>query len=158
MELKRKRLPVSISAAVLIEDEKGRLLLVQQEAKWKEGEWGPPAGRVHAFESPTEVALRETKEETGLEVELIDLVGVYTVPRGAHTTSIGFVFRGKIVSGKIALQKGEIKNCKYFSPKKLEELIKKDEIYKPEFSIPVIKDWQAGKSYPLEIIRPIKKE
>jgi len=145
---------VSVSSAVLIEDEKGRVLLVQQEAKWKENKWGPPAGGLHALESPIEAALRETKEETGLEVELVDLIGVYTVPRGSETTSISFVFRGKIVGGEVALRNGEIKNYKYFTKEEMEGLIKNDQIYKPEFNIPLLtEDWQAGKFYPLEIIK-----
>jgi len=157
MDVERERFPISVSSAVLIEDEKGRILLVQQEAEWKGEKWGPPAGGIHAFESPIEAALRETKEETGLEVELIDLMGVYTVPRGPSTTSIGFVFRGKIVGGEMALRNGEIKNYKYFTKEELEELIRNNQLYKPEFNIPLIEDRQAGKSYPLEIIKPMNK-
>lgn len=143
MNSERERLPVRISPAVVIEDENGRLLLVQQEAEWKGKKWGPPAGGLHAFESPTEAALRETKEETGLEVELIDLIGVYTVPRGSSRTSISFAFRGKVVGGVVTLRKGEIENYRYFSLEELKELIKNDQLYKPEFAIPLIEDWQA---------------
>ncbi len=42
------------------------------------GAWDLPAGYLDPGESPEEAARRETREESGLEVELVRLVGVYT--------------------------------------------------------------------------------
>jgi 8-oxo-dGTP pyrophosphatase MutT (NUDIX family) len=47
----------------------GRVLLHQHR---KLGRWLPPGGHVEAGETPDEAAVRETLEETGLHVELID--------------------------------------------------------------------------------------
>lgn len=151
--MKRERLPVSVSAAVFIEDKKGRLLLLQQAAKWKGQKWGPPAGGMHPFENPIETALRETEEEIGVKVKLTGLVGIYTVKWGPKKTSVGFVFRGELKKGKIKLKTGEIKNAQYFTPNQAHQLIADDLIYKPEYNIQGIKDWLSGINFPFKIIR-----
>lgn len=146
-------MPVHVSAAVFIEDSEGRLLLVKQAAEQKRQKWGPPAGGMHAFENPIETAIRETGEEIGLEVELIDLIGIYTVKRGPDNSGIGFVFRGRTGPGKVNRREGEIKNIKYFFYKEIQKLIKIDSLYKPEYNLLAIADWRAGKSFPLEVVR-----
>lgn len=158
VEGERKRLPVRVSSAVLIEDEGGKLLLLQQAAEEKGYKWGPPAGRMNSFEDPMMTAIRETREETNVEIELIDIVGIYPVRRGEHATSLGFVFRGKIKEQEIKLAKGEIKNYRFFSLEEINELQEQDKLYRPEYNIPAIIDWRKGKSYPLGIIKSINLE
>lgn len=153
IEGERKRLPVSVSAAVFIEDEEGRLLLLQQAAEQKGQKWGPPAGGMEALENPIETALRETKEEIGVMVELADLVGIYTVKKGPDKTGMGFVFRGKLRENNLILKEGEIKQARYFSPEEITQLIKSGLLYKPEYNIKGIEDWLAKKHYPLEAIK-----
>ncbi len=152
-EKKRERLPVSVSAAVYIEDREGRLLLLKQVAERKGGKWGPPAGGMSPHEDPMATAQRETKEEIGIDVNLINLIGIYTVDRGDSATGIGFVFRGEILSGEISVKDGERADYKYFTPKEVEELIEEDMVYKPEYNLPSFEDWLNGNSYPLEAIK-----
>lgn len=52
------------------------------------GNWSMPGGAMDPGESMTACAIRETREETGLDVELTGLVGIYTDPRHViHYTS-----------------------------------------------------------------------
>lgn len=148
----RKRFPFRASVAVVIQDKKGRLLLVQQASQRKGFKWGLPAGKINTLEDPKIAAVRETKEETDLDVELIDIVRIYPVSRGDRATSFGFVFRGKIKSGEIGPGVGEIEDCQYFSLEEIENLKKQGELYRPEYNIPSIEDWKKGQSYPLDII------
>jgi 8-oxo-dGTP pyrophosphatase MutT (NUDIX family) len=152
---RRERLPVSVSSAIFIEDGQGRLLLLQQAAERKGHRWGPPAGGMEAHEDPIIGALREAREEIGVEVELIDLVGIYTIDRGDNHSGIGFVFRGKISSGEIKLREGEISNARYFTQEEIRQLIADDMLYKPEYNLTGIQDWLNGQSFPLEAVRPL---
>ncbi|MEW5805636.1 MAG: NUDIX hydrolase [Patescibacteria group bacterium] len=154
-----QRLPVSVSAAVFIEDDKGRLLLVQQAAPEKGNKWGPPAGGMEAFEDPLQAAKREIREEIGVEIELINLIGIYVVERGEESLGIGFVFRGRIVNGTITPRPDEIKDYRFFDKEELDELIsmRRGELYKPEYNLSGINDWLNGSSYPLEVIKKVNR-
>ncbi|MBU1878402.1 MAG: NUDIX domain-containing protein, partial [Chloroflexi bacterium] len=58
-------------------DEAGGLLLVHREDN---GYWALPGGHLEYGESLVQAAVRETREETGLEVQIISLSGVYSAP------------------------------------------------------------------------------
>ena len=58
------------SAGVAILDDHARILLVQEKIADAAGLWHIPAGAVESGELLETAALRETKEETGLDVEL----------------------------------------------------------------------------------------
>ena len=150
---KKERLSVSVSSAVFIEDEQGRLLLVQQAAERKRHKWGPPAGGLEPHENPISAALREVKEELNVDIELIDLLGIYSVDRGEKASGLGFVFRGKIICGTIIPREGEINSFRFCSIQEIEDLILNDQIYKPEYNLDGIRDWIENVSYPLDVLK-----
>lgn len=52
---------------LIVRDLDGRVLLLLREGTgYKDGEWGPPSGKVEADESYEQAAVRELREETGL--------------------------------------------------------------------------------------------
>ena len=59
----------------LVRDEAGSLLLVQRANPPGQGLWSIPGGRVELGESDVDAVRRELAEETGLDVEVGDLVG-----------------------------------------------------------------------------------
>jgi 8-oxo-dGTP pyrophosphatase MutT (NUDIX family) len=65
------------SVAVMAFDVEGRLLLVRATDT---GRWQTVGGAIDPGETPAEAALRETVEETGLEVELVRVIGCYGGP------------------------------------------------------------------------------
>ena len=60
------------------------LLLRQAKGESQEGFWGPPGGHADNEENPLKVAARETKEETGLDIEIKGLIrgGILVIPDG----------------------------------------------------------------------------
>ncbi len=66
---------------VLIEHE-GKLALIRRGHPPHQGQWALPAGFIEADESVEHAAVREAREETGLNIELDELFGVYSFPEG----------------------------------------------------------------------------
>lgn len=89
-----------VAAATLIERD-GEVLLVRRSVDPARGLWTLPAGFVDAGEDPAKAAERECLEETGLRVEVIELLTVLfgqEHPRGAH---IIIFYKAEILSGII---------------------------------------------------------
>jgi len=64
--------------AVLIEE--GKILLVKRGREPFKGEWAVPGGRIDEGESAEQCLVREMGEETGLIVESVRLIGIYSDP------------------------------------------------------------------------------
>ena len=70
---------IFVGAVTIIVDELGRLLL--QQRKFPNGVWGITGGLMELGESTEDVARREIFEETGLKVEKLNLINVYSGPQ-----------------------------------------------------------------------------
>jgi len=89
-------------AHVLTTDDRGRILVVR--TTYLGPEWMLPGGRVERGETPHAAAVRETREETGLDVGVDRLVLV-----DAHRAQdVSFVFVGRVKGGELEPQFGEI--------------------------------------------------
>jgi ADP-ribose pyrophosphatase YjhB (NUDIX family) len=89
-------------AHVLLADASGRILAVR--TTYLGPGWMLPGGRVERDETPHRAAVRETREETGLEVTVDRLLLIDARRRG----SVSFVFAGRLVGGELSPQFGEI--------------------------------------------------
>lgn len=76
------------SVTVVVLDANRRLLLIHRTDN---DLWSIPGGAIDPGESVRQAAVRETKEETGYDVEVTDLVGIYTDPRHVIAYSDGEV-------------------------------------------------------------------
>ncbi|OQY23941.1 MAG: hypothetical protein B6I35_02775 [Anaerolineaceae bacterium 4572_32.2] len=86
-------------AGVLVEMETG-IVLVQRGQPPFVGWWALPAGYIEADESVEQAAVRECQEETGLEVELLELFGVYSFPEGPVQPGLIIFYRARPVGGE----------------------------------------------------------
>ncbi|WP_330438428.1 NUDIX hydrolase [Micromonospora sp. NBC_00821] len=70
------------AVAAVVTDDAGRVLLCQQGRGTRR--YALPGGRLRPAEDPVRAALRDIRAETGWDIELIDLVGIYhlSVPPG----------------------------------------------------------------------------
>ena len=99
-----------VGAAAVITDDAGRILLVRHT--YGPLNWEIPGGASEPGESVVETALRELREETGLEAIAQSLVGIYwNAERDAHH----FVFRCTPVDDrKPAPSSSEISECGFW--------------------------------------------
>lgn len=89
-----------VGAGILIEDDRGHVLLVRRRIDPGRGKWHIPSGFVDAGEHPQEAALREVREETGLDVTIDGLFGVYTYADDPRGEGIWLCYRGRVVGGQ----------------------------------------------------------
>jgi ADP-ribose pyrophosphatase YjhB (NUDIX family)/ribosomal protein S18 acetylase RimI-like enzyme len=85
---------------LLLETEGGVVLIRRGHAPHK-GRWALPSGFIEADESIEEAAIRECKEETGLDVELVELFGVDSFPEGPIQSGIIIFYRARPVGGEL---------------------------------------------------------
>jgi ADP-ribose pyrophosphatase YjhB (NUDIX family) len=91
--------PVPAAGVILIED--GELLWVERKFDPRKGKWTLPAGFVEYGEHVEECAVREMKEETGIEVELTGLFGAYMAQDDPRVQVVLLLYEGKRVGGEL---------------------------------------------------------
>ena len=107
-----------VGTAVLLFNAAGELLIVKPD--YKDG-WLVPGGSTDEDESPLHCAIRETREEIGLDLPELQLVGIYYgLKRGVFTDSLKFIFSGGTLSetqiSEIKLQTDELEEYRFCPP------------------------------------------
>ena len=105
-------------------NDEGKVLL---QKRGDSGKWGFPGGAIELGEKPEETAVRELKEETGLDVEVESLIGIYTdsdikYPSGDEAHSICIVYKLKAIGGELKCDNLETIGLKYFAIDELPEM------------------------------------
>ena len=122
------------AAAACIRDEEGRILLLRRSDG--DNMWGFPGGGVELGERVAETVVREVREEIGLEVEPVALIGVYSspeyafaYPNGDQVQPVTAFFECRVVGGErgqrasvrgqrasVRPDQEEILGARYFGP------------------------------------------
>ncbi len=77
-----------------------RIVLVKRGREPFKGKWVFPGGFIDHGETAEHAAVREAKEETGMDVEIIGLLGVYSSPdRDPRDHHLSIVFIAKPIQG-----------------------------------------------------------
>lgn len=106
-----KQWRIGASGAVVHE---GRVLMVRHVYGEKIGRWALPGGYATHAERLDETVLRELREETGLDVEIVDVIGLRTRYDEAGG-SLFVLFRARLVSGEPLADGAEVDQIGWFS-------------------------------------------
>lgn len=115
-----------VVACLLKNDDK--YLLVQERQPNAYGLWNLPAGHVDKDEKLEKAAIRETKEETGLDVSLIKEVAIY------HETAkqtVKHVYSAKILGGELISPNDEIMDIQWLTFDHIKSLYENEKLRKP---------------------------
>ncbi|MGT2894900.1 NUDIX hydrolase [Streptococcus entericus] len=118
-----------VGSNVILENDKGELLLQQRLS----GQWGLPGGLLDIGETLEEAAIREVKEETGLEISELELLHTFsgpdyhfTLPNQDEIYVITAVYKAIAYSGQLTLDRTESLNVRFFAYDALPEAIEKE--------------------------------
>lgn len=129
------------AASVVVVDDTGRVLL---QRRVDNSMWALPGGVMNIGESLPDCAVRETREETGYEVEVTGIVGTYTDPGHVFAYDDGEVrqefsvcFLARPVSGQLTVS-DESTDVRWFEPREVDGLPMVPSVRKR------VSDWRAG--------------
>ncbi|MBQ8403338.1 MAG: NUDIX hydrolase [Clostridia bacterium] len=121
---------LQVGASVIVEDDKGRILL---QLRRDNHCWGYAGGSVELDEEVEEAAKRELFEETGLIANKLSLFGVfsgkdthYIYPNGDEVSNIDIVYICKDFSGELRCQASEVCKLAFFEKDNIP-----DNLFKP---------------------------
>ena len=145
---------IIIAGGNIIEKNK-KFLLIQETLQEVKGQWNFPLGRVEMKEDIITCTKREGEEETGLKLKPLYLVGIYQHCLTAEYNVVLFMFKSKILRGKLKTPK-DIMDARWFSFSEIEKLNKKG-LLVSSYILKALRDFKAGKKLPLRSITILKK-
>lgn len=109
------------SVTIINFNKEGKILLLHHRDT---NAWVAPGGSIEPGETPANAAVREMYEETGLFVDLVEIIGVYGGPEfvvnysnGDKTSYVMTVFKSRKISGNLEAIDNEAKELAYFTLK-----------------------------------------
>lgn len=105
------------SLAVILYD--GRVLLIKRGVEPHKGHWCPPGGVIDEGESSEEAAVRETREETGLDVRVLEKLGEVLGPVTGRYLG---VFLCAVEGGVLEPSEPETSDARWFTYEELHRL------------------------------------
>lgn len=107
----------------VVYDEQSRVLLVRQTA---DGLWSTPGGILEPEETPAAAVVREVQEETGLEVKVVRLLGVFggpafvvQYPNGDRSQYLSAIFECAVLGGSLVPDGDETDELMFAGPAEL---------------------------------------
>lgn len=128
----------------------GKFLMVEECVHGKVS-YNQPAGHWEYGETILDAVIRETREETGWNVEPTSLIGIYTLPAGDDRVYLRFAFRCRAVSNiEGATLDNEIVAAHWFTE---EEIRNRREFHRSDVVEECLNDALANINFPLSIFK-----
>lgn len=99
-----------IGVFVIVFNDTSEVLLVKH--RYGKRKWSLPGGALHEREQVYKGAIREVKEETGLDIDIDHVLGIYDTYCGEEKT---ILLQGKIIGGSLHQCTEEIEDCRFFA-------------------------------------------
>lgn len=119
MAMNQKVRPAVVDAVIINE---GKILLSRRDTDPYRGYWVLPGGFVEMNETTEQAAVREAKEETGIKIEVLGIIGVYSDKKRDPRQTVSTAYLAKMIGGKLKPKKGENLEVKWFSLNSLPKL------------------------------------
>jgi ADP-ribose pyrophosphatase YjhB (NUDIX family) len=103
--------PIPAAGALVIDD--GKILMVKRAVIPRVGWWCLPAGFMEWTEHPAQTAVREIREETGLEIKLESLFDVYSGNDDPRMNAVLILYIASAVGGRLVAA-DDAQEVKYF--------------------------------------------
>lgn len=120
----KKKLKREFSAGGIVFNDDGQVLLIQSE---KNSYWVFPKGHIEEGQTGKEAAIREVKEEGGVEAEIVNKAGdsryIYTL-HGERIFKVVVFYLMKYISGDPKDHDWEVKDAKWFGPQEALKTLK----------------------------------
>lgn len=139
---------MTVTCSLVIE-QAARLLLVQEADPDIYGLWNQPAGHMEPGETFEQCALREAREETGYDVELVGLQGMY-YDIVAGDEDINVCFRARPIGEPRYPLEPDVLGARWFSRDELIAFPR--EQLRHARALRRLEDWLAGKAFPLDVL------
>lgn len=141
-----------IGCCNLIGDEIDGYVLVQESKPTAWSRYNLPAGKPELGETLAEAAVREAQEETGLNVSVSHLVGIYQCPETSEGFGVvNFVFYSEVTGGSV-MPSTVHPVVRYFSTTEIEELGAERMVRGSHIPL-AISDHRRGQRFPVDIIQ-----
>jgi ADP-ribose pyrophosphatase YjhB (NUDIX family) len=138
---------VESAVAAVIQDPAGRVLMCQQSQGHRM--WGLPGGTIRNGESPLHAAVRDVREETGTDVEIVDLLAMYQLTGDGCGEDLPdvmvYVFRANLEGEATLNAPGRIRRLAWLDP---------DDLPRPvtATAVTALVDLAAGRSGVLRLV------
>ncbi len=113
-------------SAVIFDETRQKMLLTRRTDN---GLWCLPGGGMDPGENAEETCIREVYEETGLQVQVVRLIGVYSspdflveYPDGNRVQGVALNFEARVMKGRPRIS-AETTDLNYFLPEEMQKLV-----------------------------------
>ena len=116
---------IKVAVSALIRDGRGRILMIRRTDN---GMYSIPGGGLEAGETVSEAVVREVEEETGIDVRVVDMIGVFSNPEhviayddGEVRQEFSICFTAEPIGGELRTS-SESKDVRWVAPEQLSRL------------------------------------
>lgn len=113
---------IRVGSAVVLENDKGEILLVKRKFNPAKGKWVFPGGGINFSENSKETAKRELREETGFNIDVGDFITVCELIKPEENIHRVIIYhKAKVLDGTLKLA-DDAEDVMWIKPEKIDSI------------------------------------